>query len=156
MIDGTLSGYASVISGGNENKVLSAKSVISGGELNETNGAYSVISGGVGNVTKSYGEWLGGIYPTVPTTGNVTGFSAYDRIFNIGNGNGVSTRSNAFTILKNGLATLPSVTNALITADTTGKAVVTKEYLTLIVPTPPASGNYVLKAVNGTPQWILE
>ena len=35
------------------------------------------------------------------------------------------------TINNEGLMTLPSTTNAIITADATGKAVVTKEYLTL-------------------------
>lgn len=38
-------------------------------------------------------------------------------------------RSNAFVLLRNGLATLPSVTNALITADASGKALITKEFL---------------------------
>lgn len=61
-------------------------------------------------------------------------------LFVVGNGtieNGVGgdfnvlTRSDAFIVRMNGLATLPSVNNSLITADTTGKAVVTKEYLNL-------------------------
>jgi len=43
----------------------------------------------------------------------------------------VLTRSDAFIVRMNGLATLPSVTNDLILADTTGKAIVTKEYLNL-------------------------
>ena len=66
--------------------------------------------------------------------------TATKALFVIGNGtieNGVGgdfnvlTRSDAFIVRMNGLATLPSVTNALISADTTGKAVVTKEYLNL-------------------------
>ena len=61
-------------------------------------------------------------------------------MFNVGNGSvhaatGVVTRSDAFTILRNGLATLPSVTNALISA-ASGKAVVTKEYLQSALSTP--------------------
>lgn len=65
-------------------------------------------------------------------------------LFVVGNGtiqNGdpdynVLTRSDAFIVRMNGLATLPSVTNALIDADATGKALVTKEYVaTLVLPT---------------------
>lgn len=65
----------------------------------------------------------------------------------------------------NGLATLPSVTNALISADTTGKAVVTKEYLNLqkIITYPAdftgtnytltnADMGYSIIIVNGAPQ----
>ena len=54
-------------------------------------------------------------------------FDEFDRLFNIGNGS-LATPSNALTILKNGLTTLPSVTNGLITGDTSGKAIVTKEF----------------------------
>lgn len=60
-------------------------------------------------------------------------------LFVVGNGTinnttfDVLTRSDAFMIRMNGLATLPSVTNTLITADTTGKAVITKEYVSNIV-----------------------
>lgn len=65
-------------------------------------------------------------------------------LFVVGNGtieNGeggdfnVLTRSDAFIVRMNGLATLPSVTNALITAEPTGKAVVTKEYLASVLNT---------------------
>lgn len=45
------------------------------------------------------------------------------------------TRSDAFIVRINGVATLPSVTNALITAEATGKAVVTREYLESVIPT---------------------
>lgn len=63
-------------------------------------------------------------YPTKPlfVVGNGTIQNA-DPDFN------VLTRSDAFIVRMNGLATLPSVTNALINADTTGKAVTTKEYV---------------------------
>jgi len=77
-------------------------------------------------------------YPTKPLfiVGNGTIQNA-DPDFN------VLTRSDAFIVRMNGLATLPSVTNTLITADTTGKAVVTKEYVNnrLVLE---KSGNYTL------------
>jgi len=62
-----------------------------------------------------------------------------DPAFVVGNGTftepdtdyGVATRSDALIVKKNGLATLPSVTNSLISLEPTGKAIVTKEYLNL-------------------------
>ena len=41
----------------------------------------------------------------------------------------VLTRSDAFIVRYNGVATLPSITNSLINAEVTGKAVITREYL---------------------------
>jgi len=41
----------------------------------------------------------------------------------------VLTRSDAFIVKLNGVATLPSITNNLISAESTGKVIVTKEYL---------------------------
>ncbi|TVQ34333.1 MAG: hypothetical protein EA370_10815 [Wenzhouxiangella sp.] len=61
--------------------------------------------------------------------GNVGVWWATDPLFEIGNGSSDTNRSNAFTVLKNGLATLPSVTNVLIDGDATGKAVVTREWV---------------------------
>jgi hypothetical protein len=57
----------------------------------------------------------------------LTGFFGFDRVFNVGNGTSSTSRSNALTILKNGLATLPSVTIPLIN-EANGQAVTTKEY----------------------------
>lgn len=65
-----------------------------------TNMTLPVLIVGNGTMTSSAGIWYAGI------------------------------RSNAFVLLKNGLATLPSVTNDLISAEPTGKVIVTKEYLT--------------------------
>lgn len=90
-------------------------------------------------------------------------------LFVVGNGtieNGteadfnVLTRSDAFIVRMNGLATLPSVTNALITADTTGKAIVTKEYLNLQkVITYPADfigTNYILTDADNDYEIIVD
>lgn len=89
-------------------------------------GRYS-YSGGQENYAGSYAETSIGYFGTQNFSENATSVVSTDRLFNIGNGTNNFTRSNAFTILKNGLATLPSVTNALITADS-GKAIITKEY----------------------------
>jgi hypothetical protein len=119
-----------VINGGAHNNVTASKATISGGDYNIANGVGSTVSGGSHNTAASYGEWVGGTYSTEyppnyifsPTTFNPT-----DRIFNVGNGTSHENRKDAFTILKNGLATLPSVTNTLI-AEGSVKSVVTKEY----------------------------
>lgn len=90
-------------------------------------GLYS-FSGGTSVYARSFGEIALGTYSTDYSALGVIGFNALDRIFNIGNGSNGFFRSDALTILKNGLATLPSVTNALITA-ASNKAIITREYL---------------------------
>lgn len=126
----TTSGLNSAVSGGSINIASGKTSSVAGGESNVASGDYATISGGGFNVAASYGEWVGGMYGTTPTVvGSKFSFIDTDRIFNVGNGTGLGTRSNALTILKNGLATLPSVNNTLIAADASGKAIVTKEYL---------------------------
>ena len=77
---------------------------------------------------RSFCETAFGTLNTLYTPTSTSAFSATDRIFGIGNGTSGGSRSDALIILKNGLTTLPSVTNALIDAEATGKAVVTKEY----------------------------
>ena len=98
-----------------------------------------MVCGGIGNVSQSYGEWVGGLYGTIYSPSSATGFSVNDRIFNVGNGSGSAYTSDALTILKNGLASLPSVTNLLI-ANGSGKVVLTKEF---------ADANYI--KFNSTP-----
>lgn len=100
-------------------------------------GNFSIASGGwsaaVGNGLKarSFGEMAVGAYNTDYTPLDVNGKNPLDRAFVVGNGGASFFPSDAFIVLKNGLATLPSVTNALITADS-GKAIITKEYLTAV------------------------
>lgn len=89
-------------------------------------GKYS-HAGGNNNDANSYCETAVGIFGTAPA-GNAMSWIGTDRLYNIGNGLNAGVLSNAFTLLKNGLATLPSVTNALITAGS-GKSIVTKEFL---------------------------
>lgn len=94
------------------------------GNSNILNGHNTIIIG-IGNQTNATNEVILGNFSTIQTSNNTD----FDRVFNVGNGTRESYRSDAFTILKNGLATLPSVTNTLIDDEPTGKAVVTKEYL---------------------------
>lgn len=96
------------------------------GGITRADGSYS-HSGGFNTFARSYAETSIGVYPTDYTASNTTGFVATDRIFNIGNGQGAVTRSDALTILKNGTITAPSLTIALI--NTAGNpALITKEY----------------------------
>jgi hypothetical protein len=124
----------SIIIGGANNTATGSNSVVSGGTNNTAMGNYSVVSGGVANTAKSYGEWVGGLYGTDYTVSSSTAAVATDRLFNIGNGT-LLEPSDAFTILKNGLASLPSVTNAMLSLDS-GKAIITKEF---------ADENYAIK-----------
>jgi hypothetical protein len=114
-------------------------------------GIYS-HAGGNDNTAQSYAETSIGYFGTQDLTGNPTTIVATDRLFNVGNGLNTGARSNAFTLLKNGLATLPSVTTALITA-ASGKAIITKEYLIAHNPQKDTviTSNYILTDVdNGT------
>ena len=115
------------ISGGFTNMVNKINGTISGGSLNKAIAISTTISGGIGNEAKSYGEWVGGVYAsnTEPNSAMVT--IPTDKLFHIGNGTDVNTRSDAFLIIKNGTTTLPSVTNALLSAGSE-KVIVTKEY----------------------------
>lgn len=115
-------------------------------------------AGGNSNEANSHAEFSIGAFGTI-VSGNPLAevFVPTDRLFNIGNGNitpltAIITRSDALTLLKNGLLTLPSVTNALITA-ASGKAVVTKEYLNSVVngsETKINAGTNVTVTGNGT------
>lgn len=120
------------IGGGYNNKINSLSSNIGGGEENITNGNFSSILGGRGNITSTYGEVVGGLFAT-EKVGDTSTFSLDDRVFTIGNGQNEMARSDAFSIRKDGLVTLPSTTNALLDQDQNPKAVVTKEYLTSLV-----------------------
>lgn len=122
---------------GQETEALAPISSASG-HLSKTRGNVS-YAGGQNNETDSHGETAIGTYGTIQS-GNPsdTAFIPTDRLLNVGNGfinpiSSVITRSDALTLLKNGLMTLPSVTNSLITA-ASGKAVVTKEYLVSVLP----------------------
>jgi hypothetical protein len=106
-------------------------------------------AGGNNNDANAYCETSIGMFGTAPA-GNPTTWVATDRIFSIGNGLNGGALSDAVAVLKNGLVTLPSVTNTLITA-ASGKAVVTKEYLaSQIPPTPNGSETKVTAGTNVT------
>lgn len=123
----SVSGENATIGGGSTNNATALNSNISGGDLNKANGNASAVSGGRSNFAKSLGEWVGGLNGTDYLAASTSNFVLTDRIFNVGNGLLAVSATDAFTILKNGLATLPSTTKIMI--ETIGdKAILTKEY----------------------------
>jgi hypothetical protein len=91
---------------------------------------YAGFASGSSTEARSFVEAVFGRLNTLYTPSSTTAWVATDRLFGIGNGtSGPTVRSDAFIILKNGLTTLPSVTNALIIAEATGKAIATKEFV---------------------------
>lgn len=99
------------------------------GLFSEATGLYSTAFG-LHAYARSFAELAVGIYPTEYTPVNNNTINSSDRLFVIGNGTATTSRSDALLVRKDGLTTLPSTTIALIDADPTGKAVVTKEWAT--------------------------
>ena len=141
----TASGLSSTASG--EAATASGSYNIASGDNSTASGSESIASGdnstAIGKLlnAKSYAESVFGAYNTNYTPISSVNSQPLDRVFGVGNGTSELLRSDALIILKNGLTTLPSVTNALIAAEPTGKAVVTKEYL---------SANYTLAGSSTT------
>jgi hypothetical protein len=123
----SVTGENATVGGGATNIATALNSNISGGDSNNANGNASAVSGGRSNFAKSFGDWAGGINGTDYLAASTSIFIPTDRIFNVGNGTLPSSPSDAFTILKNGLATLPNTTILLIEA-ANNKAIMTKEY----------------------------
>lgn len=126
-------------------------SIVIGNNRNEFASSATVVGRGL-NGDSAYGCSTLGINNQV-INGNKTSWVTTDPVFMIGNGETSLAPSNALVILKNGLTTLPSVTNTLI--DANNKAVITKEYLDIRIPKPPTTGEYVLKSVDGVVSWVL-
>lgn len=82
----------------------SGEESFAGGSETTAIGNYSVALG-KRNTSPSYGEITLGLFATNYTPAGATPYQSYntnDRLFTIGNGTGVNTRSDAFMILKNG------------------------------------------------------
>ena len=113
--------------------VAFGSNTMASGDLSTAFGSGNVASGNRSNVFGAENT-AGSMYETVfgPYAINAGGdpenWVATDRLFAIGNGISNASRSDAFTILKNGLARLPSTTIAMIDA-ADGRAVVTKEWV---------------------------
>ncbi|MFN8243013.1 MAG: hypothetical protein U0X40_03070 [Ferruginibacter sp.] len=71
------------------------------GNLDTAAGSNSAAFG-AGNTAASYNEFALGSYGSLYTPASATVFNAGDRLLNVGNGISAGSRSDAFTILKNG------------------------------------------------------
>lgn len=123
------------ILGGKSNSIVSSMmgtrpafaSVILGGENNSAQGYYNIVAG-IGNYAVTLGESMFGIYGTQQAP-FMSGYTRLPnaRIFNIGVGT-IDTPADGLSVFVNGLVTAPSATNELIDSESTGKALITKEY----------------------------
>jgi len=100
------SGDLSTISGGFGSNATANYATVGGGYENNANGNSSTIPGGIGLVANSFGEMAVGVYNEDIVATSASTFDASDQLFVVGNGTSDIARSNAFTILKNGNATL--------------------------------------------------
>ncbi|CAM3233676.1 hypothetical protein [Empedobacter stercoris] len=128
----------SIILGGNSNSIIGHKVernwavTVAGGE-NVGKGSYSAVFG-YRNKSITQGETLVGMLSKtqdealLPNT-----YYPSSRMFGVGVGNLVNdvteVRKDGFNVYQNGLVTAPSLTNELIDSETTGKVLITKEYL---------------------------
>jgi hypothetical protein len=156
-VNNTSSGQASFTSG-NFNTASGLFS-FSLGSSNISNKDYSFSLGtnittsgnnsiGIGSYinSKSLLETVMGVFNTDYTPSSTTSWISTDRLFTIGNGLNSGAKSDALMILKNGLVTLPSITNDLIENDLTGKVIITKEYLESLPSVTPDGSETKLQA----------
>jgi len=109
------------------NTTASAGAATAWGRFTTASGSYST-AWGYNNTAPSYGETNIGLFST---TGNTVGqqfsWDGADRIFNVGNGTGVGSRSDALTILKFGDVIAPSLSIGIINSSD-ARVLITKEY----------------------------
>lgn len=109
------------------------------------------------NKTKFENESAFGSYNKIYNQIAVTeGIIPDDLRFSIGIGNADNNRKNALSVFKNGEAWFDELTPSKIDNSKSNKVAVTKEYLDMRVPKPPATGTHVLKSVNGVVSWVAE
>lgn len=122
------------------------------GKNNYASGEGSVVLG-YNTVARSLGEVSVGTWGTDYTAIGVIGWDSADRAFNVGIGSSGLLKKDGLTVFKSGLATLPTVTTAMIAAGSV-KSIVTKEYLDSVTPngseTKISNGTTTAVTGNGT------
>lgn len=105
------------------------RSILLGDGINNTASEAKLMGAGLSSA--SFGEIVLGRNNKTRTPLSINSWNALDRILTVGNGlsHNPGDLSDALSIFKNGLATLPSVTNTLISTEATGKAIVTREWV---------------------------
>ncbi|MFN4903008.1 MAG: hypothetical protein ACK5HB_06695, partial [Ignavibacteria bacterium] len=166
--------HTSVIIGGALNTASAYQSTVLAGRSNTASGQYSLV-GGLGNTAGSYGETVIGVYAT-EAGGSASSFVSTDRLFAIGNGTS-STRSTAFSILKNGntniSGTLDINNHVTIGGGSTASEIRIREasgtgsnyvgfktgnsttdmIYTLPTAAPTTDGQFMVSSTNGTMTW---
>jgi len=117
-----VSGFGAVAFNSENNSV--GASSFSAGVNNTTNGGVSVAFGN-NNTSHSYAETVIGTNATDYTASSLSNPISTDRLFTIGNGNTITTRSNALTIYKNGLMNINDEYNMPLTDGTNGQVMTT-------------------------------
>ena len=154
--------FGSEITSNNYGSISFGYNIFNNG-LNSFNNGYTHRDAGYTNFLTGSGHDVTSMNTTVVgqasniIASGIDDFNAYitKPLFVVGNGTinnstfDVITRSDAFIVRMNGLATLPSVTNSLIEADTTGKAIVTKEYVNNRLVVETTSGYTLTNADSG-------
>jgi len=99
--------------------------------VNSSNTAsgYASFVANENNTSPSYGETVIGVNATNYTPSSATTFNSGDRQFTVGIGASSGARADGLQVMKNGIVTTPSLTQALIDADATGKILTTKEWV---------------------------
>ena len=135
-----------------QNSTAMGRATTASGQASTASGVLAIASGrystamGRSAIAESYAQTTLGIY-NVPTTPNsAISFNALDQLFVVGNGEDISNRSNALTILKNGTITAPSFDIAEITD---AKALVTKEYADASIANAASTGLEATDEGNG-------
>ena len=138
----TASGTYNSILGGQNNTASGLTSTVVGGRDNIASGDYS-FSSGYNTTSPSWSEVSLGAYSTLYTPSSSSGRSAGDRTLVVGNGLNGSSRSDAFTILKNGETGI-GINN--FEANTTGELLQVNGNIDIT----PSGGALLLRSPDGT------
>jgi hypothetical protein len=104
-------GHSSAVGGGGFNTASGSASTVGGGSNNLASGNASAVPGGAGNTAQSYGEIVIGLNATIGA-GTYNSYVSTDRLFVVGNGTGMGSRSDALVMLKNGNTTISGTLSA--------------------------------------------
>lgn len=162
----TASGTYSVVIGGNSSEASGLRSSVISANNSQSSASESVVIGGYGNVSsgnysltsgrenygRSFAEVSIGVKGTDYTPYSTTNVSGLDRVFNVGNATSSTstTRSDAFTILKNGQTGI-GIDN--FESNTTGELLQVNGLVKSDVTTSQIDGGSAKTVV--TKEWVL-
>tara|TARA_R110000772_G_scaffold62137_1_gene139621 strand:+ start:24431 stop:26254 length:1824 start_codon:yes stop_codon:yes gene_type:complete len=118
------SGYGSLAAG---NSIIASNSYSVGFGHVATSSGYASLASGHFLSALSYAETAVGHFNTIYVPASTTAWNTADRSFGVGIGANGGARADGLLVLKSGEVTAPSLTTAIIDADTTGRVLMTKE-----------------------------